>query len=72
MHVCRECGTNEGVHRGLCAKCRKVALGAPRGRVTMDPRLTHPAHHEDTEPPHDQPWVPRSALADRIRRSPRR
>lgn len=26
----------------------------------------------DTEPPHDQPWIPRSALTDRLRRSPRR
>jgi len=30
-----------------------------------------PTHHADIEPAHDQPWVPRSAFADRVRRSPR-
>jgi len=30
-----------------------------------------PAHHAEIPPAHDQPWVPRSALADRVRRSPR-
>jgi hypothetical protein len=30
-----------------------------------------PTHQEDTEPAHDQPWVPRSAFTDRVRRSPR-
>ena len=41
-----------------------------RFRRDIDTRQ-EPTHQEDIEPAHDQPWVPRNALADRIRRSPR-
>jgi hypothetical protein len=42
-----------------------------RRRRRADPRQENPTHHPDLEPAHDQPWVPRSALTDRLRRSPR-
>jgi hypothetical protein len=37
-------------------------------RDEQEARPTEP----DLEPTHDQPWVPRSAFTDRLRRSPRR
>ena len=42
-----------------------------RRRHVVDPRQENPTHHPDLEPAHDQPWVPRSALTDRLRRSAR-
>jgi len=37
----------------------------------VEEALEEPANQPDLEPVRDQPWVPRSALADRVRRSPR-
>jgi hypothetical protein len=37
-----------------------------RGRRHEDPM-----RQQDVEPAHDQPWVPTSGLADKVRRSPR-
>ncbi|MEX2032908.1 MAG: phosphoribosyltransferase family protein, partial [Dehalococcoidia bacterium] len=38
----------------------------------LTPHVSHePTRHPDLEPPHDQSWVPRDGLSDRLRRSPR-
>ena len=69
MKVCRECGTHEDVRRGLCRRCRARARShEPSPAEQAD---AHPPAQGDLEPAHDQPWVPRSAFADRVRRSPR-
>ncbi len=65
MKVCRECGTHEDVRRGLCRRCRAQS---------RQPNLAEehgPPKQGDVEPAHDQPWVPRNGLTDRVRRSPR-
>jgi hypothetical protein len=43
----------------------------PWRRNRDDRRRENPTHHPDVEPPHDQPWVPRSSFTDGVRRSPR-
>jgi len=43
----------------------------PWRRRGAELRKEDPTKHADLEPQHDQPWVPRSGLSDRIRRSPR-
>lgn len=40
-------------------------------RRRAESRKQDPTHRSDLEPQHDQPWIPRSGLADRLRRSPR-
>lgn len=65
MKVCRECGTHEDVRRGLCRRCRA------RHREPNVAEESGPPKRRDVEPAHDQPWVPRDGLADRVRRSPR-
>lgn len=69
MVVCRECGTDVDVHRGMCRHCRERARGADMGPVVErdQPMPKSP----DLEPPHDRPWVARSAFTGRTRRSPR-
>jgi NMD protein affecting ribosome stability and mRNA decay len=70
MKVCRECGTHEDVRRGLCRRCR----GKARGHELNPEEEAHghrPPKQGDPEPAHDQPWVPRDGLTDRVRRSPR-
>lgn len=47
------------------------ADGRWRRRLRDDPRQENPTHTPDLEPVHDQPWVPRSGLIDRLRRSAR-
>jgi hypothetical protein len=43
-----------------------------RGRWRLGLRRQDPTRQPDPEPVHDQPWIPRSAFTDRLRRSPRR
>jgi hypothetical protein len=47
------------------------ASPSPRRWWRRSTRNEAPTHQPDLEPAHDQPWVPRSALTDRLRRSPR-
>ena len=42
-----------------------------RGRRRRRPGLEEPTHQPDLEPAHDQPWVPKNSLTDRLRRNPR-
>jgi hypothetical protein len=60
MKTCRRCGSGEGVRRGLCARCRAGTDGTEATPTEAD-----------VEPPHDRPWVARSAFTRRVRRSPR-
>ncbi len=63
MKTCRRCGGHEDVHRGLCVGCRGASVAPdPEERAPEAPSL---------EPPHDRPWVARSAFTRRTRRSPR-
>jgi len=43
----------------------------PPQRVEV-PEDVEPDAEQQAPPPHDQPWVPRSGLVGRFRRSPRR
>jgi hypothetical protein len=54
-------------------KFRRTKNGAgPRWRRRRAERPTQdPTHRPDLEPQQDQPWIPRSGLTDRLRRSPR-
>jgi NMD protein affecting ribosome stability and mRNA decay len=70
MKACRECGTQEDVRRGLCRSCRARARGHEMSPAE-EANGRKPPEQGDPEPAHDQPWVPRSGLADRVRRSPR-
>jgi hypothetical protein len=59
--ICRLCGSHDDMHRGLCGRCRSV-----------EHEEAERLHHGPTvEPPHDRPWVARSAFVGRKRRSPR-
>ncbi len=46
--------------------------GRRRGWRGVARRPENPTPRPDLEPAHDQPWVPRSGLIDRLRRSARR
>jgi hypothetical protein len=61
MKTCRNCGERKRVRNGLCKDCRAL------------PPEAHPTsqHDPSLEPPHDRPWVARSAFTRRTRRSPR-
>lgn len=63
MRKCRRCGSRVRVARGLCEVCRT----APE----VDNEAARPPARPDLEPPHDRPWVARSAFTRRIRRNPR-
>ena len=55
MKVCRICGSNEDIHRGLCRRCRRsdqAQRDTERERHPKEPRL---------EPPHARPWVHRGS-----------
>ncbi|HUY23488.1 MAG TPA: hypothetical protein VMV22_14225 [Acidimicrobiales bacterium] len=56
--VCRSCGANEHVHRGLCRRCREVLEGA--GSVLPAEHAEHPRRPE-VEPLHNPPWRRRGA-----------
>ena len=67
MTRCRDCGSELDVREGLCASCRTLhPEEASHAQDDCEPDLPDP------KAPHDQPWVPRSGLTDRIRRNPRK
>ena len=62
MATCRRCGSPDDVHHGLCPECH---------RLRPDAADVRPPEPPDLEPPHDRPWVARSAFTGRRRRNPR-
>jgi hypothetical protein len=52
--ACRRCGTSEGVHRGLCRRCREFELGRGLPVELRDEEL--PAA-PSLEPRKDRPWT---------------
>ncbi|GEM_PF-2332230 len=56
--VCRRCGANEHVHRGLCRRCRRVLMG--EGSVVTEEKVPEP-HQAQPEPLHRPPWKRRGA-----------
>lgn len=65
MEHCQDCGSTHDVQQGRCATCRRLHVGHGEDQVES-PR------DASIEPAHDQPWVPRSAFTDRLRRNPRK
>jgi ribosomal protein L40E len=56
--VCRKCGANEHVHRGLCRRCRRLSMGESR---VLPPESIEKPHEASPEPLHNPPWRRRGA-----------
>ena len=56
--VCRNCGANEHVHRGMCRRCREIFEGAGTVLAPDHPRAPRASH---AQPLHCPPWRRRGA-----------
>ena len=58
LRVCRICGSNRTVHRGLCRPCRRAMLGPG---LPLGPDPVERPHQASPAPLHSPPWKHRGA-----------